>query len=282
MCSIPLGHPIAWDLCHQQTKQILFIIILVRRASFPLVEVNGFIMTATRSVSMTSLGILGSARLARFPNRDVVPVDMADGWVEEVFVGDEDVGHWGVGKPWKLLMMGTKLSLPSEWDGPHGLAWLTSSLLTLTAWCREWGWHLGLPCWGGQGSNSPGGGCRYIPLHLLLPASHYWIVRLSSVPGTWYRSSAGCWQQRFCHQTLRQSLQAAPQWWGVGRWGSLQASLDVCLSRTVTWHGLWDWGWTWLALRMPCLRMSRGNWAPCSRKTWHHDWCHPMHLVWLV
>jgi len=68
VCFIPLGHPVAWDLCHQQTKQILFIVILVQRASFPLVEVNGFIMMATRSVSVTSLGILGSARLARFPN----------------------------------------------------------------------------------------------------------------------------------------------------------------------------------------------------------------------
>jgi len=46
---------------------------------FPLVEVNSFIMMAIRSVSVSSLGIFGIARLARFPNCEVVPVDVVEG-----------------------------------------------------------------------------------------------------------------------------------------------------------------------------------------------------------
>jgi len=66
----------AWDLCQRQTRQILFDTIFIQRASFPLVDMNGFIMMVIRSASVTSLGIFGGARLARFPNCDVVPVDV--------------------------------------------------------------------------------------------------------------------------------------------------------------------------------------------------------------
>ena len=107
--SIPLGHPVAWDLCQQQIRQILFDNIFTRSASFPLVEVNGFVMTEMRSVSVRSLRIFGGARLARLPNREVVPVDI-EGMVEGLFADVEDdveeVEHWGVGKLWKLHMTG--------------------------------------------------------------------------------------------------------------------------------------------------------------------------------
>ena len=111
-CSVPLGHPTAWDLCQRQTRQTLFDTIFVRRASFPLVDVNGFVMTAIRSVSVTSLGIFGGARLVRFPNRDMVPADVVEGGVGELFVGVEEVGRWDVEKPWKLRMTGTR---PAFW-----------------------------------------------------------------------------------------------------------------------------------------------------------------------
>ena len=78
-CSVPLGHPVAWDLCQRQTRQILFVTIFARRALFPLVDTNGFVMTVIRSVSVTFLGIFGGARLARLPNHDVVLVDKVEG-----------------------------------------------------------------------------------------------------------------------------------------------------------------------------------------------------------
>jgi len=108
VCSIPLGHPVAWDLCQQQT---LFDIIFALSASFPLVEVNSFIMTAMRSMSISSLGIFSGARLARFPKREAVPVDVVDDGVGGLLVGVEEVEHWGVEKPWKLRMMGTRPAL---------------------------------------------------------------------------------------------------------------------------------------------------------------------------
>jgi len=74
VCSVPLGHPAAWDLCQQQTKQTLLDNIFARSVSFPLVEVNGFVMMAIKSTSVSSLGIFSGARLAGFPNREVVPV----------------------------------------------------------------------------------------------------------------------------------------------------------------------------------------------------------------
>jgi len=116
--SVPLGHPVAWDLCQQQTRQILFDNIFAQSVSFPLVEVNGFVMTATRSVSISSLGIFGSARLVRLPNREVVLVDV-EGMVEEVFADVEDdveeVERWGVEKLWKLRMTGTRPAFRMRW-----------------------------------------------------------------------------------------------------------------------------------------------------------------------
>jgi len=111
VCSIPLGHPVAWDLCQRQTRHTLFDIIFALSASFPLVEVNGFIMTAMRSVSVSSLGIFGGARLARFPKREVMPVDVVDDGVGGLLVGVEEVERWGVKKPWKLRMMGMRPAL---------------------------------------------------------------------------------------------------------------------------------------------------------------------------
>ena len=74
-------------------------------------EVNGFVMTETRSVSISFLGIFGSARLARLSNHEVVPVDV-EGMVEGLFADVEDdvkeVKRWGVEKLWKLCMMGTR------------------------------------------------------------------------------------------------------------------------------------------------------------------------------
>ena len=108
----------AWDLCQRQTRQILFDNIFARSVSFPLVEVNGFVMTATRSVSISSLGIFGSARLVRLPNREVVLVDV-EGMVEEVFADVEDdveeVERWGVEKLWKLRMTGTRPAFRMRW-----------------------------------------------------------------------------------------------------------------------------------------------------------------------
>jgi len=66
---------VAWLLCHLQTRQIRLVSIFERRLSLPLVDVNGLDMAATRSVSVTSLGILGGARLTKrdvaFPVGDV-------------------------------------------------------------------------------------------------------------------------------------------------------------------------------------------------------------------
>jgi len=118
MVSVPLGHPVAWDLCQRQTRQILFDNIFAQSVLFLLMEVNGFVMTATRSVSISSLGIFSGARLVRLPNCEVVPVDV-EGMVEGVFADVEDdveeVERWGVEKLWKLRMMGTRPAFRMRW-----------------------------------------------------------------------------------------------------------------------------------------------------------------------
>ena len=115
----------AWDLCQWQTRQILFDNIFARSVSFPLVEVNGFVMTAMRSMSVSSLGIFGGARLVRLPNHEVVPVDV-EGMVEGVFADIEDdveeVERWGVEKLWKLRMMGTRPAFQMRWASRSSVA----------------------------------------------------------------------------------------------------------------------------------------------------------------
>ena len=78
-------------------------------------------------MSVSSLGIFGGARLAKFLNHKVVPVDMVEEWVGELFVGVKDVKHWRVENPWKLRMTGIRPAFQMRWASRSSAADIMAS-----------------------------------------------------------------------------------------------------------------------------------------------------------